>query len=472
MGLFATNLFQIADCVSVPTFCHFVDHLRLLLENSPFKNLWRINCLSWNFVQCGRIHFSLPKAMNKLISTKNRVFISLVGPSETGKSQLIYNWLKIGTLQPKFDKIYFFYQHSQPLYDVIQKEIENLEFVRGVNFEFIDSLKNNGTKYLLIFDDSCEEICNSNAFVDIATAGRHRGLSTIYIKHSLFHQSKLGRDVELQNTHNVLSKSPRDVMQVTTLSTQLGLGSQLVDWYRDATSVPFGHLLIDLSPRTDDRLRYCTNTGSIPSKFYIPDRLNILDDEHTKSLYSPCVPIIFPQMQKSFPSVLPERVYPVSLRMHNKSAQRKPAKHKKTSRGKISKRGSTIVSKTNNLEAKKTFWRPKEAYSSLKLLLLPSLTICLDREQFVLVPASVYNKSLITPSATKQDLPKYQPLPNPMYQIDSLKKEINKKLFSKADSLVDKFLSCPRIKQSNSNFTFGWCGNWNFPVGLCSTTPS
>ena len=128
----------------------------------------------------------------------------------------------------------------------MQKEIESLEFVRGVNFEFIDSLKNNGTKYLLIFDDSCEKICNSKAFVDIATAGRHRGLSTIYIKHNLFHQSNLGRDVELENTHIVLFKSPRDVMQVTTLSTQLGLGSELVDWYRDATSVPFGHLLIDL----------------------------------------------------------------------------------------------------------------------------------------------------------------------------------------------------------------------------------
>ena len=141
----------------------------------------------------------------------------------------------------------------------MQKEIKNLEFVQGVTFEFIDSLKNNGTKYLLIFGDSCAENCNSKAFVDIATAGRHRGLSTIYIKRNLFHQSKLGRDVELQNTHIDLFKSPRDVMQVTTLSTQLGLGSELVDWYRDATSVPFGHLLIDLSPRTDDRLRYCTN---------------------------------------------------------------------------------------------------------------------------------------------------------------------------------------------------------------------
>ena len=71
-------------------------------------------------------------------------------------------------------------------------------------------------------------------------------------------------------------------------------------------------------------------------------------------------------------------------------------------------------------------------------------------DQFVLVPASVYNKSLITQSVTKQQLPKYQPLQNPTYQIDSLKKEINKKLFSKADPLVDKILSCPRVKFSNS----------------------
>ena len=294
--------------------------------------------------------------MNKLISTKNRVFISLVGPFETGKSQLIYNWLKIGTFQQKFDKIYFLYQHSQPLYDVMQKEIKNLEFVQGVSFEFIDSLKNNGTKYLLKFDDSYEEICNSKAFADIATTGRLWGLSTIYIKHYFFHQSKQGRDVELQNTHIDLFKSPRDVMQVTTLSTQLGLGSELVDWYWDATSVPFGHLLMDLSPRTDDRIPYCTNSGSVPSKFFIPERLKhlrTLDDEHTKSLYSPSVSITFPQMQKSLSSVLPKRVYRVSMRMHSKSIQRKLANHKKTSRGKFSRRSVATIAKKNNLEAKK-----------------------------------------------------------------------------------------------------------------------
>ena len=71
-------------------------------------------------------------------------------------------------------------------------------------------------------------------------------------------------------------------------------------------------------------------------------------------------------------------------------------------------------------------------------------------DQFVLVPASVYNKSLNTQSVTKQELPKYQLSQNPTYQVDSLKEEKKKKLFSKADILVDKILSCPRIKLSNS----------------------
>ena len=238
----------------------------------------------------------------------------------------------------------------------MQKEIENLEFLQRVNFEIIDSLKNNGTKYLLKFDDSCEEICNSKAFVDIATAGRHCGLSTICIKHNLSHQSKLGRDVELQNTHIVLFKSPRDVMQVTTLSTQLGLSSELVDWYRDATLVPFCHLLIDLLPRTDDRLRYCKNSVSVPSKFYVPERLKhlrILDNEHTKSLYSPSVPVAFPQLQKSLSSVLPKRVYPFSMRVHSKPTQGKVASHKMTSRDKVSRQSLVTFAKKHNLEAKK-----------------------------------------------------------------------------------------------------------------------
>ena len=126
--------------------------------------------------------------MNNIISTKKkRIFISLVGPNGCGRSHLIHKWLRIGIFQPEFDKIYYFYQHYQSLYGLMSKDVENFEFIEGVDFEFIQNHPNNGTKYLLIFDDSCEEISSSKDFVKIVTAGRHKGLSTIYIKHNLFH---------------------------------------------------------------------------------------------------------------------------------------------------------------------------------------------------------------------------------------------------------------------------------------------
>ena len=294
--------------------------------------------------------------MNKLISTKDRVFISLVGPSGSGKSRLIFDWLKIGTFQPEFDKIYYFYQHYQPLYGLMKEKIKNIEFINGIDFQFIEQLPNNGKNYLLIFDDSCEEIFNSKEFVKVATAGRHRGLNTIYIKHNLFHKSKLGRDVELQNTHIVLFKSPRDVLQINTLGTQLGLGSQLKEWYQDATSVPYGHLLIDLSPKTVDSLRYCTNSGSAPTKFYLPkhsQNITFLDDEHTISLYAKHVPKLDSKMQKVVFTSLPERLYRVHQRMHRKHVTRTTRRSKENRRTKISKRNKKLARKRTPLHERR-----------------------------------------------------------------------------------------------------------------------
>ena len=78
-------------------------------------------------------------------------------------------------------------------------------------------------------------------------------------------------------------ESPRDVLQINTLSQQLGLGFQLKDWYQDATSVAYGHLLIDLTPKTVDSLMHCSNSGSVLTKFYLPAGIEtkFLDDEYT-----------------------------------------------------------------------------------------------------------------------------------------------------------------------------------------------
>ena len=122
---------------------------------------------------------------------------------------------------------FILFQYLEPLYDVIEKTC-NPELIQGVNIQVIDALKTNATKCSLLFDDSCGKICNSKAIVDKANGGKERGLRTFYFEHKLFHQSKLGRDVELESTHIVFSKPPRDKMRVGTFDALLGLGSKLI----------------------------------------------------------------------------------------------------------------------------------------------------------------------------------------------------------------------------------------------------
>ena len=100
--------------------------------------------------------------------------------------------------------------------------------------------------------NTCADICNSKIFYDLATAGKRRRLSTVNLEHNLFQQKMSCWDVEIQNTYIVLLKAPRDAMQISMFTSQFCLGSEPIDWYRDATPVLYGQLWIHLSPRADD----------------------------------------------------------------------------------------------------------------------------------------------------------------------------------------------------------------------------
>ena len=249
----------------------------------------------------------------------------------------------------------------------MQKDISNIEFIQGVDFEMINSLPNNGTNYLLIFDDSLEELSKSKEFNKLATAGRHTGLNAIYIKHNLFHKSSTGRDAELQNTHIVLFKSPRDVQQIGRLGQQLGLGNQFNDWYKNATSHPFGHLLVDLSPKTVDQLRFCSNSSGSPAKFYLPKsqaRITTLDDAHTKHLYAQSILLIRSKTPADISPKLSKRVYSVPQRVYSKSNQRTTRKYKPKRRGNLQKTVKKVVSKKNNYSRKKDSFSIPKRYRS------------------------------------------------------------------------------------------------------------
>ena len=129
-------------------------------------------------------------------------------------------------------------------------------------------------------------------------------------------------------------------LQINTLNQQLGLGSQLKEWYHDATSTPYVHLLIHLTPKTVNSLRYCTNSGSVPSKFYLTagTEAKFLDDEHTIRLFTPKVSNIFPKTSKLVQPPLSKKFRSMPQRMFSKHATRRAKRSPKRRCGKISKR--------------------------------------------------------------------------------------------------------------------------------------
>ena len=162
----------------------------------------------------------------------------------------------------------------------------SLTFIKFNGFDNLRNLEN----ILLVFDDSCEEIYNDKDFVKLATAGRHRGLDVIYVKHNLFQQSRWSRTIDLNTSHIILFKSPRDIQQLDHLGRQLNNTKFLRHCYQLATKDTYGHLLIDLDPRTSDCLRYCSNiTPPGPSIFYLPinqAEVTPLTNEREKIIYS------------------------------------------------------------------------------------------------------------------------------------------------------------------------------------------
>ena len=111
---------------------------------------------------------------------------------------------------------------------------------------------------LLVFEELCEENFNKKEFSKLAAAGRHKNISVISVKHNLFQQSKWPRINDLNTTHIILFKSPRDIQQIGLIGRQLNNTQFLNDSYELATKQPFGHLLIDLDPKTSDVIRYCS----------------------------------------------------------------------------------------------------------------------------------------------------------------------------------------------------------------------
>jgi hypothetical protein len=177
------------------------------------------------------------------------------GPTGSGKTVFTFRFIREATelISPQVDKIMYCYGEYQPVFN----EYPDVVFHEGLP----DISQFDGQhKILLILDDLMSETNDSvsNIFTKVS---HHRNVSVMYLTQNLFYKSKQSRTMSLNAHYIVLFKNPRDAMQVSTLARQMypGQNKFLVEAFKNATEKPFGYLLLDLKPDTDEKYRIRTN---------------------------------------------------------------------------------------------------------------------------------------------------------------------------------------------------------------------
>ena len=85
--------------------------------------------------------------MNKIISTKDRLVMSVSRPSGSRKTDLIFQMLLRGTFYSSYNKIFYIYLHDQPKF---RSFVSNNKFELS-SFEIFKNLRD----CMIVFDDTC-----------------------------------------------------------------------------------------------------------------------------------------------------------------------------------------------------------------------------------------------------------------------------------------------------------------------------
>ena len=179
----------------------------------------------------------------------------LAGPTSCGKTMFIFRFIRQvkHLMVPTPEKIVYCFGEYQAMF----ANYPEVEFIEGLpSLSQFDSSQ----RTLLVIDDQMDE-CGSDVSKIFTKGSHHRNISVFFITQNLFYKSKESRTMSLNAQYIVALKNPRDVTQVATLAKQMYPGNTkfMVEAYRDATSTPYGYLLVDLKPQTVEQLRLRTN---------------------------------------------------------------------------------------------------------------------------------------------------------------------------------------------------------------------
>jgi len=181
-------------------------------------------------------------------------------PTKSGKTELVKKIVLNAhyIIEPTPVKIILCHTEWQTAYDDILLKMPDVQFTDGLpNFEELKSDKL--IPKILILDDMMQEMKGDFRLNEIFTRGSHHwNLSIIHIVQNLFFNGI--RTSRINSQYLILMKNPSDRLQIKNLGRQLFPGSKhFEEAFEDATSKPYGYLLIDLTQTTPENMRLRSN---------------------------------------------------------------------------------------------------------------------------------------------------------------------------------------------------------------------
>jgi hypothetical protein len=188
------------------------------------------------------------------VRLKHAFTCTVAGPTSSGKTWFVFRLIKhVESMKtPPPENIVYCYGEFQPTF----AEFPAIEFQEGLpSVDQFDGRQ----RVLLIIDDLMNE-ADQNVCNLFTKLSHHRNVSVVFITQNLFHKNKFVRTMNLNTHYVIMFKNPRDAGQVAILARQMypGKSQFVVEAFEDATKEPYGYLLIDLRPDTDDRCRIRT----------------------------------------------------------------------------------------------------------------------------------------------------------------------------------------------------------------------
>ena len=189
----------------------------------------------------------------------------VAGPSGSGKTVLLRKILEhrhvLFNRVPQ--NILWCYGQMQ---DAYSQPIANTKVSYFEGFPSKDELKEL-KPHLIIIDDLMSELTGDKSMSDLFTKfSHHMNIDVVFVVQNIFHHGKEMRTISLNSHYFVILKNPRDRRQIMVLADQTfpRRREYLMESYYDATSSPFGYLLLDLKPDTPECMR--VRTRIVPSE--------------------------------------------------------------------------------------------------------------------------------------------------------------------------------------------------------------